>query len=97
MRLTTALILSIFPSLFQVHRNIYYFSQSLLVCFFILLKRVFASVVNTVMTRTRFCCYALVLAPLVLCCDRFDRGSGQVKSDLVDLVTEDYDITPLWI
>ena len=32
-------------------------------------------------------------APLVLCCDRFDRGSREVKRDPVDLVTEDYDIT----
>ena len=31
-------------------------------------------------------------APLVLCCDRFDHGSRQVKRDLVNLVTEDYDI-----
>ena len=35
-------------------------------------------------------------APLVLCCDRFDRGSRQVKRDPVDLVTEDYDITLRW-
>ena len=33
------------------------------------------------------------IAPLVLCCDRFDRGSRQVKRDPVDLVTVDYDVT----
>ena len=32
-------------------------------------------------------------APLVLCCDRFDNGSRQVKRDQVDLVTEDYDVS----
>ena len=31
-------------------------------------------------------------APLVLCCDQFDRGSSQVKREPVDLVTEDYDV-----
>ena len=35
-------------------------------------------------------------APLVLCYDQFDRGSRQVKRDLVDLVTEDYDIALRW-
>ena len=35
-------------------------------------------------------------APLVLCCDRFDRGSRQAKRDPVDLVTQDYDITLHW-
>ena len=30
-------------------------------------------------------------SPLVLCCDRFDHGLRQVKSDPVGLVTEDYD------
>ena len=35
-------------------------------------------------------------APLVLCCNRFDHGSRQVKRDSVDLVTEDYDITLRW-
>ena len=35
-------------------------------------------------------------APLVLCCDQFDCGSKQVKSDPVDLVTEDYDIILCW-
>ena len=35
-------------------------------------------------------------APLVLCCDRFDRGSREVKHDPVDLVMEDYDITLHW-
>ena len=34
--------------------------------------------------------------PLVLCCDRFNCGSRQVKRDQVDLVTEDYDITLCW-
>ena len=34
-----------------------------------------------------------ISAPLVLCCDRFDRGSRQVKRDPVDLVTEDYDLS----
>ena len=34
--------------------------------------------------------------PLVVCCDRFDRGSRQVKCDLVDLVTEDYDKILCW-
>ena len=29
--------------------------------------------------------------PLVLCCDQFDHGSRQVKRELVDLVTGDYD------
>ena len=29
-------------------------------------------------------------APLVLRCDRFNRGSRQVKHDPVNLVTEDY-------
>ena len=33
------------------------------------------------------------IAPLVLCCDRFDRGSRQVKRDPVDLVTVDYAVT----
>ena len=32
-------------------------------------------------------------APLVLCCDWFDCGSRQVKCELVDLVTEDYDVS----
>ena len=33
-------------------------------------------------------------APLVLCCDRFDSGSKQVKREPVDLVTpEDYDVS----
>ena len=32
-------------------------------------------------------------APLVLCCERFDRGSRQVKRGPVDLVTEDYDVS----
>ena len=32
-------------------------------------------------------------APLVLCCDRFDRGSRQVKHEPVDLVTEDYNVS----
>ena len=32
-------------------------------------------------------------APLVLCCDRFDHGSRQVKRELVDLVMEDYDVS----
>ena len=32
-------------------------------------------------------------APLVLCCEQFDRGSRQVKCDPVDVVTEDYGIT----
>ena len=32
-------------------------------------------------------------APLVLYCDRFDRGSRQVKREPVDLVTEDYDVS----
>ena len=32
-------------------------------------------------------------ALLVLCCDRFDSGSRQVKCDPVDLVKENYDIT----
>ena len=31
-------------------------------------------------------------APLVLCCDRFDRSSRQVKREPMDLVTEDYDV-----
>ena len=31
-------------------------------------------------------------APLVLCCDQFDRGSRQVKRETVDLITEDYDV-----
>ena len=31
--------------------------------------------------------------PSVLCCDQFNHGSRQVKCDLVDLVSEDYDIT----
>ena len=35
-------------------------------------------------------------ASLVMCCDRFDLGSRQVKCDSVDLVTEDYDITLCW-
>ena len=30
-----------------------------------------------------------IRAPLIMCCDWFDRGSRQVKHDLVDLVTED--------
>ena len=32
-------------------------------------------------------------APLVLYCDRFDRGSRQVKREPVDMVTEDYDVS----
>ena len=32
-----------------------------------------------------------ISAPLVLSCDWFDRGSRQVKRELVDLATEDYD------
>ena len=32
-------------------------------------------------------------APLVLYCDRFDRGSRQVKREPVDLVMEDYDVS----
>ena len=32
-------------------------------------------------------------APLVLCCDRFDHGSSQVKREPVELVTEDYDVS----
>ena len=28
--------------------------------------------------------------PLVLCCDQFDRGSNQVKRDLVDLAIVGY-------
>ena len=35
-------------------------------------------------------------APLVLCCDRFDHGSRQVKHDLVEMVMEDYDIALSW-
>ena len=35
-------------------------------------------------------------APLVLCCDWFDSGSRQVKHDLVDLATENDDITFRW-
>ena len=35
-------------------------------------------------------------ALLVLCCDRFDRGSRQVKRDPGDLVTVGYDITLCW-
>ena len=35
-------------------------------------------------------------AQLVLCCDRFDRGSRQVKRDQVDLLTVDYDMTLRW-
>ena len=34
-----------------------------------------------------------ISAPLVLCCDQFDRGSRQVKREPVDLIMEDYDIT----
>ena len=34
-------------------------------------------------------------APLVLYCDRFDRGSRQVKREPVDLLMEDYDVGPL--
>ena len=32
-------------------------------------------------------------APLVLCCDQFDRGSKQVKRESVDLVRDDYDVS----
>ena len=32
-------------------------------------------------------------APLGLYCDRFDRGSRQVKRELVDLLMEDYDVS----
>ena len=32
-------------------------------------------------------------AALVLCYDRFDRGSRQVKREPVDLATEDYDVS----
>ena len=31
-------------------------------------------------------------APLVLCCDRLDCGSRQVKREPADLVMEDYDV-----
>ena len=46
---------------------------------------------HPVVTGSRYCCYA----PLVLCCDQFDRGSRQVKRDPVNLVTGDYDNTSL--
>ena len=32
-------------------------------------------------------------APLVLYCDRFDRGSRQVKREPIDLLMEDYDVS----
>ena len=32
-------------------------------------------------------------APLVLCCDRFDRCSTRVKHEPVDLIKEDYDVS----
>ena len=32
-------------------------------------------------------------APLVLCCDQFDRGSRRVKREPVDLVSEDYGVS----
>ena len=31
--------------------------------------------------------------PLVLCGDRFDHGLRKVQSELVDLATEDYDVS----
>ena len=34
-----------------------------------------------------------MLCCVVLCCDQFDRGPKQVKPELVDLVTEDYDVS----
>ena len=41
------------------------------------------------------CKFTLLLlctsAPLVLCCDRFDHGSRQVRREPVDLVMMDYD------
>ena len=40
-----------------------------------------------------WCLAAMLLDPLVLCCDWFDRGSSQVKRDPVDLVTDDYDVS----
>ena len=37
------------------------------------------------------------IAPLVLCCDRFNRGSRHAnKRDPVNLVTVDYDMTLHW-
>ena len=35
-------------------------------------------------------------APSVLCGDRFNHGSRQVKREPVDLATEDYDISLVW-
>ena len=32
-------------------------------------------------------------APFSLCCDQFDHGSTQAKRELVDLATEDYDVS----
>ena len=37
-----------------------------------------------------------IMLLLVLCYDRFDHGSRQVKRDPVGLVMEDYDITLSW-
>ena len=50
---------------------------------------------NTIVTGLSYFCYAPGVT-LVLCCDWFDCDSKQVKCDLVDLVTEDYDITLCW-
>ena len=46
----------------------------------------------SIATGSRYYCYA----PLVLCYDRFDHGSREVKHDQVHLVMEDYDITLRW-
>ena len=60
-------------------------------------RPIFASEVITSYSSNRITLLLLCIsAPLVLRCDQFDRGSRQVKRDLVDLVTEDYDITLRW-
>ena len=42
-------------------------------------------------------CFTLLLlctsTPLVLCCDRIDRGSRQVKREPVDMVTGNFNVS----
>ena len=57
-----------------------------------LLQHIFASEVITSYSSNWIRLFLLgTSAPLVLCCDWFDRGSRLVKRDLVDLVTVDFD------
>ena len=58
------------------------------------LKEIFAGKVMTSYSSDWFTLLLLCAsAPLDLCCDQFDRDSGQVKREPVDLVTVDYDVS----